>query len=153
MAGQRPSHTLDPTGLANEAIVRLLKCDPKSINDDEHFMRLAAEAMRQILVDHARARSAKKRGDGQRPGPLRESNEEQLIELKVEPSELLALNDALTELEAGEPELAAIVKLRTFVGMDSQEVAALLNTSRRTVERRWRFAMAKLRSRLEDQTG
>src|SRR5882724_10862623 len=70
MLGQRDGHTLDPTGLAHEAILRLLKCDPEKISDEDHFMMLAAEAMRQILVDHARARAAKKRGGGERPASL-----------------------------------------------------------------------------------
>src|SRR5580765_1625749 len=70
MAGQRAGHTLDPTGLANEAILRLLKCDAAQINNEEHFLMLAAEAMRQILVDHARARAAQKRGGGSKPQSL-----------------------------------------------------------------------------------
>ena len=74
MLGQRAGHTLDPTGLAHEAIMRLLKCDPGQINDEEHFMTLAVEAMRQILVDHARAKAAIKRGGGQRPASLEEDD-------------------------------------------------------------------------------
>src|SRR3954453_9611048 len=72
MLGQRTGHTLDPTGLANEAIVRLLKCDPTRVNDEDHFLRLATEAMRQILVDHARAKATLKRGSDLRPTELQE---------------------------------------------------------------------------------
>jgi RNA polymerase sigma factor (TIGR02999 family) len=150
MAGQRAGHTLDPTGLANEAIVRLLKCDPDQINDEEHFMMLAAEAMRQILVDHARARSAQKRGGGVRPESLDAERLSQAIQLRMDPLQLLALNEALEDLERQDSGAAAVVKMRTFAGMDSEEIAALLNLSRRTVERRWRYAMAELRARLSD---
>lgn len=150
MAGQRTGHTLDPTGLANEAIVRLLKCDPAQINDEEHFMLLAAEAMRQILVDYARARAAQKRGGGVRPEPLDAERLSQAVQLRMDPLQLLALNDALDDFQKHDPDAAAVVKMRTFAGMDCEEIAALLNLSRRTVERRWRYAMAELRARLSD---
>jgi RNA polymerase sigma factor (TIGR02999 family) len=152
MAGQRASHTLDPTGLANEAIMRLLKCDPETINDDDHFMKLAAEAVRQILVDHARAKATQKRGKGGSPSSLDATDAEEPSVLLMEPAQLLALNDALSEFEIEEPELASIVKMRSFAGLDCDEIGALLDTSRRTVERRWRFAMAKLRAKLDDGT-
>src|SRR5262249_3948829 len=150
MAGQHASHTLDPTGLANEAIVRLLKCDPQTINDDEHFMKLAADAVRHILVDHARARATQKRGEGSKPPSLDATDAEEPSVLLMEPAQILALNDALCEFEIEEPELAAIVKMRSFAGLDCEEIGALLGTSQRTVERRWRYAMAKLRAKLED---
>src|SRR5215467_3411087 len=120
MLGQRTGHTLDPTGLANEAILRLLKCDPEQINDEEHFMMLAAEAMRQILVDHARARATKKRGGGERPVSLDkdDSDEVQLfghaLHLRMDPNQLLDLNDALGNLEKLDPPAATIVKMRAF---------------------------------------
>jgi RNA polymerase sigma factor (TIGR02999 family) len=150
MAGQRVGHTLDPTGLANEAIVRLLKCDASKINNEEHFMMLAAEAMRQILVDHARARSAQKRGGGVRPESLDRGQSSQAVQLRMEPLQLLALSEALDDFEKRDPNAAAVVKMRTFAGMDCDEIAALLGVSRRTVERRWRYAMAELRVRLSD---
>jgi RNA polymerase sigma factor (TIGR02999 family) len=158
MLGQRAGHTLDPTGLAHEAIMRLLKCDAAQINDEEHFMMLAAEAMRQILVDHARARAAAKRGGGQRrvsmddrdvagdAGPFGRA-----LQLRMDPTQVLAINDALADLEKQDSQVAAVVKMRTFAGMDCQEIAALLGASRRTVERRWRYAMAQLRLRLSEE--
>jgi RNA polymerase sigma-70 factor, ECF subfamily len=152
MAGQRASHTLDPTGLANEAIVRLLKCDPSELHDDDHFVRLAAEAMRQILIDHARAKAAQKRGGGARPVSLDDTatgEQGDPVDLRMDPDELLGLNDALASFERDEPEAASIVKLRTFGGMDCEEIAALIGSSKRTVERRWRYAMAELRARIE----
>ena len=156
MLGQRAGHTLDPTGLANEAILRLLKCDPAQVNDEEHFMMLAAEAMRQILVDHARAKATVKRGGGARPLSLQDdealNNDApgHALTLRMDPAQILDLNDALDELEKQEPGAATIVKMRTFAGMTNDEVAALLNISKRTVERRWRFAMAELRVSLSD---
>jgi RNA polymerase sigma factor (TIGR02999 family) len=147
MSGQRASHTLDPTGLANEAILRLLKCDADHIQDEKHFLSLAAEAMRQILVDHARTRSAKKRGGDAKTTSV-ETLEENTFQFRTDPAEVLAISEALTSLEAEDPDAATIVKMRTFVGMEMDEIAALLDVSRRTVERRWRFAMAELRVRL-----
>lgn len=149
MKGQAASHTLDPTGLANEAIIRLLKCDAASVQDEEHFVRLAAEAMRQILIDHARAKSARKRGDGARPASLEEVGAAEAVELRMPPEELLSLDEALAGFEKDEPEAASIVKLRTYAGMDCEEIAALLGSSKRTVERRWRYALAELRSRID----
>jgi RNA polymerase sigma factor (TIGR02999 family) len=150
MAGQRPGHTLDPTGLANEAIVRLLRHAPSQINDENHFKMLAAEAMRQILVDYARRRATQKRGGGKRPAPIDADDRSLELQLQIEPLELIALSEALDELEGEAPDAAAIVKMRTFVGLDAEETAALLNLSRRTIERRWRYAMAELRVRLGD---
>jgi len=153
MLGQRVGHTLDPTGLANEAIVRLLKCEPDRVRDEDHFMALAAEAMRQILVDHARAKATEKRGRGTKSQSLDDVGRVQALELQMDPLELLALNEALSDFEKQEPEAAAIVKMRVFVGMDSEEIAALHNVSRRTVERRLRYAMAELRVRMSDSSG
>jgi RNA polymerase sigma factor (TIGR02999 family) len=152
MNGQRVSHTLDPTALANEAVVRLLKCDPSQIRDEQHFLAMAAEAMRQVLVDHARAKATHKRGDGSRalslsdPAPFAAASEQ--MKLRADPIDVLALNDAITSLEADDPEAAIIVKMRSFAGMDCEQIAALLNVSKRTIERRWRYAMAELRTRM-----
>jgi RNA polymerase sigma factor (TIGR02999 family) len=160
MLGQRAGHTLDPTGLAHEAIMRLLKCDPGQINDEEHFMTLAAEAMRQILVDHARARAAKKRGGGEKRVSLDDQDDAaanepfgRAVQLRMDPVQLLAINEALDDLEKVDRDAAQIVKMRTFAGMNPDEIAALLGASRRTVERRWRYAMAELRVRLSEKPG
>lgn len=153
MNGQRASHTLDPTGLANEAVLRLLKCDASQIRDEQHFLALAAEAMRQVLVDHARAKSTQKRGVGARPVSLTDAAHFAAAEIRLrsDPLEILALNEALTSLEADDPEAAMIVKMRAFVGMDCDEIAALTGVSKRTIERRWRYSVAELRARLADE--
>lgn len=166
MLGQRAGHTLDPTGLANEAILRLLKCDPARVNDEEHFMMLAAQAMRQILIDHARTRAALKRGgdrkaaaslDGQRRSEDGEDSDPsdigqfgRALQLEMDPIRMLALDEALDSLEKVDGRAATIVKMRSFAGMTPEEIAALLGTSRRTVDRVWRYAMADLRVRLSD---
>src|SRR4051812_5714328 len=152
MSGQSSAHTLDPTSLANEAILRLLKCEASQIRDEQHFLALAAEAMRHILVDHARAKAADKRGGGVRPMSMTPELSS-AIAIRANPDDVLALSEALTSLEAEDPEAATIVKMRSFVGMDMDEIAALLGVSKRTVERRYRFAMADLRTRLGGEAG
>jgi len=149
MSGERSSHTLDATGLTNEAILRLLRCEPDRINDENHFFALAAEAMRRVLVEHARARGRRKRGGGQGNLPLDEIDS--VIQLRSDPAEVIAMDEALSTLEIQDAQAATIVKLRSFAGMDPEEIAALLGISRRTIERRWRFAMAKLRASLSDE--
>jgi RNA polymerase sigma factor (TIGR02999 family) len=152
MAGQPTAHTLEATSLANEAILRLLKVEANQITDERHFLALAAEAMRQILVDHARTKSAQKRGGGARPEELRDDLPAS-VQLRADPEDVLALNDALQSLEAENPEAATIVKMRAFGGIECDEIAALMNVSKRTIERRWRFAMADLRTRMTGTTG
>ncbi len=153
MSGQGgAAHTLDPTGLVNEAVLRLLKCDASAIRDEQHLLSLAAEAMRQILVDHARARSADKRGGGQRAQSLTEDMSF-AVRLRAEPEEILSLSDALTAFEQEDAEAATIVKMRAFAGMEPEQIAALLGVSKRTVERRWRYAMAVLKSRIDGEAG
>lgn len=147
MSGQPAAHTLDPTSLANEAVLRLLKVDEADIRDEHHFLALAAEAMRQILVDHARAKSADKRGGGVRPMSM-SGEVGATIAIRGNPDDVIALSEALTGLESEDAEAATIVKMRSFVGMEMDEIAALLGVSRRTVERRYRFAIADLRTRL-----
>jgi RNA polymerase sigma factor (TIGR02999 family) len=143
MSNQHDAHTLDPTSLANEAILRLLKCDPGTIKSEEHMLALAAEAMRQILVDHARAKSARKRGDGATREYLSDDVGDGMMFAPAD--EILAASEALGSLEAQDEHAATLVKLRLFAGLTPDEVAALLGTSRRTVERRWRFAIATLK--------
>ena len=147
MAGQRTGHTLDPTGLANEAIVRLLKCDAAKIDDEEHFLVLAAEAMRQILVDHARARSARKRGGGEM---LRAQTFDEPTSGETDPSLVLAVDESLEKLRAEDPRAAKVVELRFFAGLEMKEIADAMETSERTVHREWTFARARLLQMLGD---
>lgn len=151
MAGQHVGHTLDPTGLAHEAVIRLLKFDPAGIRDDDHFLALAAEAMRQILVDHARAKSTAKRGGGvARTGDPDQSPSGWP---SASPGDVLAAHEALLRLEREDPEAADFVKLGLFAGLPTDEIAALKGVSRRTVERRLRFALASMRLTSHPETG
>ena len=108
--------------------------------------------MRQVLVDHARAKTTDKRGGGVRPASLSGGGDGgdggPAVRLRADPLEVIALSDALVGLDADDPEAATLVKMRAFGGMDPDEIAALLGVGRRTFERRWRVAMADLRARM-----
>lgn len=143
LAGERAGHTLQPTALVNEAFLRLARGADGGAGDRAQFFAAAARTMRQVLVDHARARTAAKR-DGLR------------IELDEDPSaeerptlDLLALDAALGELEVNEPRLARLVELRFFTGLESEEIARVEGLSERTVRRDLLFARSWLARRLE----
>ncbi|MBX9583513.1 MAG: sigma-70 family RNA polymerase sigma factor [Gemmataceae bacterium] len=137
LAGERPGHTLDATALVHEAYLRL--AGHQSFESRSHFLRAAAEAMRRILVDHARAKLAGKRGGGRRRVPLDEG-----VRWAESPDRLLDLDDALARLAADEPRKAELVVLRFFGGMTIPEAAAALGVSAPTAERWWAFARAWL---------
>lgn len=139
-----PSETLNPTALVNEAYIKLAgpsKIDPAS---HLHFKRIAARAMRQVLVEAARRRSASKRGGGQALVTFEDSvaNRPQSSE------EVLALDSVLEDLAEMNPRQAQLVELRFFGGLDVSETAQLLQVSQSTVERDWRSARAWLSTRL-----
>lgn len=142
--GQPAGHTLDTTGLVHEAYLKLARSEQVDWQDRNHFLCLAAVAMRHILVDHARRRSAKKRGgDGQRV-TFTESG----LEAERSGVEIVALDDALKALEARNERLSQLVELRYFGGLSVQETAAALDVSERTVKRDWRKARAFLHREL-----
>ncbi len=126
--------TLQATALVNEAWLRLAGA---SFTDQRHFIGIAARSMRQVLVDRARARGAQKRWAGLDRVSLTDS----LVRADAEDAMLPALDEALTRLEAEDPELAKIVELRYFVGLGIDEAAAVLSMSPATLKRR--FAMAR----------
>jgi RNA polymerase sigma-70 factor (ECF subfamily) len=144
LSAERPDHTLQPTALVNEAFVRL-DASESGFADRRHFIAAAARAMRNILVDHARARGAQKRGAGKR------------VALDVEAAgvddgrgaDVIALDEALGRLEALHPRQARIVELRFFGGLTGTEIGVLLEVSERTVERDWVVARAWLRRELK----
>ena len=143
-AGQSPGHLLQPTALVNEAFLRLAgqDCDWQS---RQHFIDVAAKAMRHILVDHARSRrSAKQGGDRQRV-PLTES----LVLVTNTPLDLIALEEALEALEARDPRKSRIVTLRFYGGLTMDEIAELLHVSAKTVESDWYFARSWLHAFME----
>ena len=132
-------YTLQATALVNEAYLRMV--DQKAPWESRgHFFSVAAMAMRRILVDHARRRSAAKRGGGQAALAL----DEAVAMFEERSVNLLALDEALTRLAALDPEKSRMVELRFFAGLTIPEVADILNTSHATVERDWAFVKAWL---------
>jgi RNA polymerase sigma factor (TIGR02999 family) len=137
-----PSATLTPTALVNEAWLRLAHSPCFAAESPLHFKRIAARAMRQLLVEAARRRNARKRGgDGQ---ALFITFDESLAGGTTRREDLLVLNAAMLELEKLEPRQAMIVESRFFGGLEIREIAVLLGTSEATVLRDWRVARAWL---------
>lgn len=145
MSQERDGHTLQPTALIHEAYPRLLGDQSANWRDRRHFLGAAAEAMRRVLVDHARRRAREKRGGGgQRvdfPTSLSADGEQV--------DDLIRLSEALELLEAQDKARAEVVKLKFFVGMTHAEIAEALDTPLRTIERQWAFARAWLQTELD----
>jgi len=145
MAGERVGHTLQPTALANEAWLRLRASRNAGELERGAFLGLAAQAMRRILTEHARVRAAAKRGGAARRTTLDGKA------AAPEPMDFaLDLDAALTELERIDPELARVVELRWYAESSTEEIAAALGISPRTVKRRWRFARAWLQQKIQE---
>jgi RNA polymerase sigma factor (TIGR02999 family) len=141
MAGEAPGHTLQPTELVHEAWLRLTAGQEPRWENRAHFFGSAAEAMRRILVQRARRRTAWKRGGGAE----RVSLEEMEIPLVVADDErLLAVDEALEKLAATHPRKAELVKLRYFTGMTFEEAAAVLDIAVPTAKEWWAYARAWL---------
>ena len=137
-AGAHP--TIDTTGLVHETYLKLVRPQALELNDRGHFFAIAAKAMRQIAVDHARRRLADKRGAAMHPVTL----DAQVEGGAFDPHELVHLDDALGRLQSLEPRLAELVELRFFAGLSVQQVAELREVTPRTVIRDWRRARAWL---------
>ncbi len=142
-----PSATLSPTALVNEAWMKLAGSPAVAHTSPLHFKRIAAGAMRQVLVEAARRRQAHKRGDGVRPITL----DEGLDGLAVGEDDVLGLDAALEGLARLSPRQALIIESRFFGGLDVKETAALLDVSEATVLRDWRAARAWLARELRNQ--
>ena len=140
MAGERAGHTLSPTALVHEAWLRIQEGAPRPIQDRHHFMALAARIMRQILIDHARARGREKRGGGSAKADLAPLS----VDAVSDPQSLLAIDQALSQLAAIDAEMAQVVELRFFAGLGIRDVALLLGKSERSVNRDWTAARAWL---------
>jgi RNA polymerase sigma factor (TIGR02999 family) len=139
-----PGQTLQPTALVHEAYLRLLGKASLQVEGRRHFFFAAARAMRDILVEQARAKAGPKRGGGRHRVELAD------VAADAGPSaeDVLAVNEALAELEKEDPLKAQIVHLRYFAGMSAAEAAEVLGLSERTLHRHWRFLKAWLQSRL-----
>jgi RNA polymerase sigma-70 factor (ECF subfamily) len=145
MRQQEAGHTLQTTAVIHEAYLKLGGNSDKDWENRAHFFGVAAKVMRHVLVDHARTRRAAKRGGEVRIEQLDEGADFG----DARTAETIALDDALTSLEAQYPRQAEVVELRYFGGFSVEETAATLKLSPETVARDWRFAKAFLRSELK----
>jgi len=152
VAAQRPGHTLQATALVHEAYLKLRNQPWVFAAPPGHFFRVAAEAMRQILVDHARSRGRQKRGGGSRRAAGDVADVADVAELASgrDADEIMALEEAVRRLERAEPRAAEVVKLRFFAGLSAEEAAEATGLSVRTVHREWKFARAWLYNALCD---
>jgi RNA polymerase sigma factor (TIGR02999 family) len=144
---ERPGHTLDSAALVHEAYLKLVDHDGLKWQNRAHFYAIAARSMRTILIDHARARGAAKRGGGIAVVPL-EGFEGAAAEERDE--QLIALDETLTRLAGVSAEASQTVELRYFGGLTLEEIALVLDLSLRTVRRRWSFAKAWLQRELSE---
>ncbi len=148
-------HTLQATALVHEAYARLVGSANIEWRSRGHFFAAAAEAMRRILVDHARAKARLKRGGsgGAGEGAPHRRARLNLVDLAADedPEEILSVDEAFGRLDAMDPELARVVRLRFFAGLTEQETALALGISDRTVRRDWTVARAWLRRYLDEQ--
>lgn len=144
MARQNPGHTLQTTALINEAFIKLVGQEEKAWQNRSHFFGVAAQAMRHILVDYARARHTAKRGGETRAVSL----EEAAIVSDERAAEMVALDEALAELARLSPRQSQVVELRYFGGLSVTETAEVLQVSSDTVTRDWNQAKAWLYRRM-----
>ena len=150
MAGEGAAHTLQATALVHEAYLRLIGEAAAPWENRRHFFAAAAEAMRRILIDHARAKHTQKRGGGRQRVPL--DDNEAGFTLPVDNlDELLELDAALDRLECEDASKAELVKLLHFAGLTLDEAAAALGVSRSAAYRQWLYARAWLRDAIAGQ--
>jgi RNA polymerase sigma factor (TIGR02999 family) len=149
MYGQSPGHTLDATSLVHEAYLKLMSRNNQNANfeDRAHFFAYAASTMRSIIVDYSRQRMAQKRGGGLHRVTEFPDN----IEGGLSPSDdMLALDEALTQLSHIDPLLTQVVELRYFAGLSEAEISALLQRSERSIRRDWQKARMFLLASLQE---
>jgi len=154
IARERMSHagagqTLQPTALVHEAWLKLSSGDGRTWNDRSHFFRAAVQAMRQILVDRARAKSTRKRTLNREAFDL---NPLDLADATLE-ERVLLVDEMLTRLEQDEPDSVRLVTLKFFGGLTNQEIAAMDGVTERTVERHWSYAKTLLFQMIREETG
>ena len=140
MGRERQDHTLQATALVNEAYMRMTEQSRVGFRDRSHFVAIAANMMRRVLIDHGRTKKAEKRGGVERPVGLDQAPEP----WSKDDQKAYEVAEALEHLEAEDARLARIVELRYFGGMTSEEIAGLLDLSVPTVTRRWALARAWL---------
>jgi len=142
MRSERPDHTLQPTALVNEAYLRLAKIQDMTWKDRGHFFGIAAKVMRQVLVDHARARNAGKRPQN------KISLDNVFVYSESKSSEMVALDEALDRLAEADERASKVVELKFFGGLTFDQIARVLNIAEKTAKRDWQFARAWLHEEL-----
>jgi len=147
LRSERPNHTLQPTALLHEAFLRVLKRPDHAWRNEAHVIAFAARAMRRILISYGVARTRDKRGG---PSAVRLPLDEALDFFVERDLNIVAVDEALEELELADPRQAQIVELRFFAGLTVDDIASALKISRATVKRDWATAKLWLRSRLLD---
>jgi RNA polymerase sigma factor (TIGR02999 family) len=145
IAYEQPGQTLQATAIVHEAWLRLVSDGERTWQNRGHFFGAAAEAMRRILIENARRKSALKRGGGQ----LRVDIEDVELAGASPDDTILLIDDALKELEIESPEKARIVVLKFFGGLTNQQIAENLGATERTIERQWAFAKAWLYAKIK----
>jgi RNA polymerase sigma factor (TIGR02999 family) len=149
MARESPGHTLQPTALVHEAYIRLMADEGSRFQNRAHFFSAAAEAMRRILIEHARRKNRNKRQGNMQRIDL----DETLAIQEPKDEDLLVLDEALTRLEQQDTQMSDVLKLRFFVGLTVQETAEALEASPRTVDRQWAAARAWLYREMRKNSG
>jgi len=144
LRNQRAGHTLQPTALVHEVYLRLAGQETPVWNNRDHFFASTARIMRNLLVDHARARSRKKREGGMDQGSL----EQGVLLPSPDPEDVLALDSALDRLAEIDARAARVVELRYFVGLNTQEVADAMGVTTKTIQRDWNLAKTWLQAEL-----
>lgn len=139
-----PGQTLQPTALVHEAYLRLVRAEDPGWESRRHFFGAAAQAMRELLIEQARRKGSRKRGGGAHRVELAEG----LAWIEPPADDFLALDEAIRQLDAEDPRLGEIVRLRYFTGLSVEETAGVVGASASTVNRDWRYARAWLARRL-----
>jgi RNA polymerase sigma factor (TIGR02999 family) len=145
LSNERPGHTLQATALVHEAYLRLVGSDQQSFKSHTYFFSAAAESMRRILIENARHKQRHRHGGNHQKADLTPD------ELAIEPptDDIIALDEALTELAETDPNKAEVVKLRYFAGLTLEQTAEVLNVSPATAKRYWVYAKAWLFRRIQ----
>ena len=152
LSAERPGHTLQATALVHDVYLKLAGESPDRWADTAHFYRAAAEAMRHLLIDHARARGSRKRGGDRERLPFTEvMNVATLASDGADPDDVLALDAAVEKLATVSPDGAEVVRLRFYAGLTAEQAAAALGTTERAVRHRWTVARAWLFRELSRQ--
>ena len=147
LSREKPGHTLQATALVHEAYIKLAGSDHQSWKSRAHFFGAAAEAMRRILIENARRKQSKKRGSGRD----RVEFDEQYLAIEGPQTDLIALDEALTELENTDQTKAELVKLCYFAGLTLEQAAQALDISHSTAKRHWKYARAWLFGRIRSK--